>query len=432
MFKSEWKYLINNKKILIVLLAIALIPAIYCYIYLSSMWNTYGKVDHIPVNIVNEDKSVVFNGKEITIGDNLTRSLKDKDTFDFEETSSTKAEQRLRSGKSYMTIIIPKDFSKNATTLLSSHPQKMKINYKINSGQNFIVSKITTGAATNVNQKVSEQVTSTYSKVILKALSGAQNGMVEAGTATNQISSQSPSPQLKAGTQQLSGALLSGAARLNTISKNDQTADHLATPISEHLTDINKVPNNGTGMAPFAIALGIYVAGIALGTMYDNDPHKKPTSAFGWWLSKASIITAVAIVQSVILFFTLTKLNNLQVNSQFDLFGELILGSLLFQSLIFCLSTLLGGVGTWLVSIILVTQVVSSGGLYPMQLVGHFAQTMNQWLPMTYLIDSLRSTISTNLNIQTDILIMIAMIIGFNALSIVKFRFITIHKTLKI
>lgn len=396
------------------------------------MWNTYGKIDHIPVSIVNEDRSVTFNGKRITIGDNLTRSLKDKDVFDFEETSSTKADRRLRSGKSYMTIIIPKDFSKNSTTLLSSHPQKMKINYQINSGQNFIVSKITTGAATNVNQKVSEQVTSTYSKVILKALSGAQNGMTRAGTVTNQLSSQSPSPQLKAGTQQLSGALLSGAAGLNTISKNEQTAGHLATPISEHLTDINKVPNNGTGMAPFAIALGIYVAGIALGTMYDNDPHKKPTSAFGWWLSKASIITVVAIVQSVILFFTLTKLNNLQVNSQFDLFSELILGSLLFQSLIFCLSTLLGGVGTWLVSIILVTQVVSSGGLYPMQLVGHFAQTMNQWLPMTYLINSLRSTISTNLNIQSDILIMIAMIIGFNALSIVKFRFITIHKPLQI
>lgn len=428
MFKSEWKYLINNKKFLIVLLAIALIPAIYCYIYLSSMWNTYGKVDHIPVNIVNEDKSVAFNGKRITIGENLTRSLKDKDVFDFEETSSTKAEQRLRSGKSYMTIIIPKDFSKNATTLLSSHPQKMKIN----SGQNFIVSKITTGAATNVNQKVSEQVTSTYSKVILKALSGAQNGMVEAGTATNQISSQSPSPQLKAGTQQLSGALLNGAARLNTISKNEQTADHLATPISEHLTDINKVPNNGTGMAPFAIALGLYVGGIALGTMYDNDPRKKPTSAFGWWLSKASVVATVGIVQSVILLFTLIKLNNLQVNSQFDLFGELILGSLLFQSLIFCLSTLLGGIGTWLVSIILVTQVVSSGGLYPMQLVGHFAQTMNQWLPMTYLIDSLRSTISTNLSIQSDILIMIAMIIGFNALSIAKFHFVMLHEPLEI
>ena len=100
--------------------------------------------------------------------------------------------------------------------------------------------------------------------------------------------------------------------------------------------------------------------------------------------------------------------------------------------MIFCLSTLLGGVGTWLVSIILVTQVVSSGGLYPVQLVGHFAQIMNQWLPMTYLTNSLRSTISTNLNIQSDILIMIAMIIGFNALSITRFRFITIHEPLEI
>lgn len=185
-------------------------------------------------------------------------------------------------------------------------------------------------------------------------------------------------------------------------------------------------------MAPFAIALGIYVAGITLGTMYDIDSHKKPTSAFGWWLSKASVITAVGIVQSVILFFTLIKLNNLQVNSQFNLLGELILGSLLFQSLIFCLSTLLGGIGTWLVSIILVTQVVSSGGLYPIQLVGNFAQAMNQWLPMTYLINSLRSTISTNLNIQSDILIMIAMIIGFNVLSIAKLQFIMVHEPLKV
>lgn len=99
-FKSEWKYLIDNKRILIVLLAIALIPAIYCYIYLSSMWNTYGKINQIPVNIVNEDKSVAFNGKRIAIGENLTRSLKDKEVFDFEETGSTKADQRLRSGKS--------------------------------------------------------------------------------------------------------------------------------------------------------------------------------------------------------------------------------------------------------------------------------------------------------------------------------------------
>ncbi|WDT66654.1 YhgE/Pip family protein [Companilactobacillus crustorum] len=144
MFKAEWNFLLKNKKILIVLLVIALIPAIYCYIYLSAMWNTYGMVNNIPVAIVNNDRSANFNNKKITIGKNLTDNLKKKNTFDFKEMSYQKAERELQNGKTYMIINIPKDFSKNASTLLSKTPRKMEINYRINSGQNFIVSKITT------------------------------------------------------------------------------------------------------------------------------------------------------------------------------------------------------------------------------------------------------------------------------------------------
>ncbi len=433
MFKTQWNFLFKNKKALIVLLAIALIPAIYCYIYLSAMWNTYGKVDDIPVAIVNDDKSVNFRNKKIAIGKDLTNSLKKKDTFDFKEMSYQKAEKNLQNGNVYMVINIPKDFSQNASTLLSEKPRQMKINYHINSGQNFIVSKIITGGATNINQKVSNYVTTTYSTVILQALNGAQNGMKQAGTVSGEMSNQVNSPQLKAGTAQLSSALLNGVAKLNTISTRNKNADQLSAPISEHLTDINKVPNNGTGMAPFAIALGLYVSGIALETMFDGfDPHKKVTSAFSWWASKASVIGVVGVIQSAILFLTLVRFNNLVVSNQLMLLIELLLGSFLFQSLIFCLSTLLGGIGNWLISIILVTQVVSSGGLYPTQLVNHFSQSMNQWLPMTYLINSLRSTISTNLNIQSDILIMIAMIVFFNTLLLAKFKLSIKHDVINI
>lgn len=433
MFKAEWNFLFKNKKALIILLAISLIPAIYCYIYLSAMWNTYGKVDDIPVAIVNNDRPVNFRNKPIAIGENLTNNLKKKDVFDFKEMTYHKAEKNLQAGKIYMVIDIPKNFSQNASTLISDKPRQMKINYRINSGQNFIVSKITTGGATNINQKVSKQVTSTYTAVILQALNNAQNGMKQAGTASETMSYQVNSPQLKIGTTQLSSALLNGAAKLNTISTGNKNAAQLSAPISEHLTDIDKVPNNGTGMAPFAIALGLYVSGIALGTMFDGfDPHKKATSALSWWASKASVIGAVGVVQSVVLFLTLIRFNNLVVSNQLMLFIELLLGSFLFQSLIFCLSTLLGGVGTWLVSIILVTQVVSSGGLYPTQLVNHFSQSMNQWLPMTYLINSLRSTISTSLNIQSDILVMISMIIFFNTLLLTKFKLSMEHGVINI
>ncbi|QJS45091.1 hypothetical protein EEJ46_05655 [Lactiplantibacillus plantarum] len=47
MFKTEWNKLVHENGIFI-LFAIALIPAIYCWLYLSSMWDTYGKMDNIP------------------------------------------------------------------------------------------------------------------------------------------------------------------------------------------------------------------------------------------------------------------------------------------------------------------------------------------------------------------------------------------------
>lgn len=63
MLRSEWRYLMQHKMMVVVLVAIALIPAIYCFIYLSSMWDTYGKMDQLPVAIVDHDRPVTYHGK---------------------------------------------------------------------------------------------------------------------------------------------------------------------------------------------------------------------------------------------------------------------------------------------------------------------------------------------------------------------------------
>ncbi|WP_240704384.1 YhgE/Pip family protein [Companilactobacillus zhachilii] len=143
---------------------------------------------------------------------------------------------------------------------------------------------------------------------------------------------------------------------------------------------------------------------------------------FNWWFSKASVIGIVATIQSIVLWFTLIKFNNLVVKSQSILFLELLLGSSLFLSLIFCLRNLLGGFGTWLVSIVLVLQLASSGGLYPTQLLSPFAKAMNQWLPMTYLINALRATISTSVPIQNNLWTVVVITIGLNLLIIARFK----------
>ncbi|WP_129319685.1 YhgE/Pip family protein [Lacticaseibacillus chiayiensis] len=616
MFKSEWRYLFQHKMMLVVLIAIALIPAIYCFIYLSSMWDTYGKMDDLPVAIVNHDQSVTYHGNHITIGKNLTQNLDKSNSLDFHHVSAKTAARRLRQGKYYMVLTIPKDFSKTATTILTATPQKMNLYFKFNSGQNFIASKMTTGAATAIKAKVSAQVTKLDATVVLKALHQATNGMAKAanggqslangakklttgesqmasGTASmsagvdkliagnnslisgnttmtngfnqlkdhsaalttglaqiqtglTQLAQKTPalaqgtlklnqlaqsmqkqltsgtfnqkqlaaesaalttglqsltsgsqaidtgsskllagssalnsglttytngvnalatgnqaighgldevqtnlpalqsgterlstgtsalangSQQILQGSQTLSGSLTAAVKKLSVIHTNEENASALATPVHEVTSDIAKIPNNGTGMAPFAIAIGLYVGGIALGTMYEAFlPYKKPRHALTWWASKASVIGSVGLLQAILLNWSLTSGNHLHVASQGAFFGTILLGSLLFLSLIFCLRLLLGGFGTWLVSIVLVLQLAGSGGLYPTYLVNSFAKAINAWLPMTYLIDALRSLISTHQSIVNNVWIMIALIVGFNLAMILRFR-IGLHQS---
>ncbi|WP_125573060.1 YhgE/Pip family protein [Levilactobacillus huananensis] len=454
MLKSEWHALWQHKPLILVLLMIALIPAIYCYLYLSSMWNTYGHTDNIPVAIVNHDQPATIHGKTIAIGRQLTHTLSRSDGLDFHHLSEATAKRRLKAGKVYLIVTVPRDFSQDATTLLTAHPQQMQLHYTQNSGQNFIVSKITSGMATSITTRVSREVTKLNVQALLAAVHGAATGMATAAKGSTELAS--GSQQLGLGTQKLLTAtapvhnhtlttgltasqqgiqrlqqgattlgqgLTKGHQQLTTIADTTTTATALAQPVAVQSHDIAKVPNNGTGMAPFAIAIGLYVGGIALGTMYDGAIfYRKPRLALTWWGSKASVVGAVALIQSGLLFFTLRQANGLTVRSESALFWAILLGSVLFLSLIFCLRLLLGGFGTWLISIVLVLQLASSGGLYPTPLVSTFAQRLNPWLPMTYLIDLLRSAISTNTDTNTAWGILLSMIVGFNLLVILKFH----------
>lgn len=482
MIKAEWQYLIKNKRMIVVLLAIAIIPAIYCLLYLSSIWNTYSHLDDIPVAVVNYDKSVHYNGKDIHIGNKLVHALKKSDSLDYHNVSASAAKHGLHDGKYYMSVTFPSNFSKNATSLLSDHPQQMQIHYRISSGRNFVVAKMTAGATSAIEQKVSKQVTQMYTTVLLTALKNTSKGMQVAGLANQKVAA--GETQLQAGTTKLTTGstqmgtglttmqqkipaspttlpikqgltklgtantqitagetksglamtkltagntaiatkLLSGSQKLSTIHANNNNAYYLANPVKTTLTDEAKVPNNGTGMAPFAISLGIFVGGIGLGTMFDGyKPFKNPKNFFTWWASKASIIATVGVIQSVLLYGTLNKFLGLKTQSNPRLFLLILLGAWAFLSIIFALKILLGAVGTWLVTIFLVLQISSSTGLYPIQLTSNLASNLSPYLPMTYLIDGLRNAISLGGGIRYDVILLTIFIAVANIIVIFKF-----------
>ena len=61
----------------------ALVPAIYNYIFLGSMWDPYGKLNDLPVAVVNLDKTSELNGKKNSkLGDDVIAEMKKSKDLD--------------------------------------------------------------------------------------------------------------------------------------------------------------------------------------------------------------------------------------------------------------------------------------------------------------------------------------------------------------
>ena len=156
MLKKEWKSLLHNKLLLVVVVAVIVIPTIYTTLFLGSMWDPYGNLDKLPVAVVNKDQPVVYEGKKLQVGEELTDKLKEEESLCFNFVEDEVAEQGLKNGTYYMVITIPEDFSENAATLMDDKPKKMELRYETNPGTNYIASKMGETAMEKVKNSVAE------------------------------------------------------------------------------------------------------------------------------------------------------------------------------------------------------------------------------------------------------------------------------------
>ena len=169
----------------IAMAAIVLIPTIYTTLFLGSMWDPYGNVDQLPVAVVNNDKSVDYEGKTLAVGDELVDKLKENDQLDFHFVSADKAEKGIADGTYYMVITIPSDFSENASTLMDDEPKKMELQYATNPGTNYIASKMSETALAKIQKEVSESVTKEYTETIFDQMGTVGDGMCNVSLGTS-------------------------------------------------------------------------------------------------------------------------------------------------------------------------------------------------------------------------------------------------------
>ena len=219
MFK-EWKAIFKKPTFIIVMIGISLIPALYNIIFLSSMWDPYGKLSELPVAVVNKDKEASYNGQTMTIGEDMVSNLKENKSLDFHFVDEDEGKKGLEDGNYYMVVTLPSDLSEKAASILTDHPEQMQIDYQTSSGHSFIASKMSDSAMTQLKQNVSTNVTETYTKALFNKMVELKDGMSQAASGSEKLTD--GANQLVAGSQTLTTNLHSLADSSLTFSNGTE------------------------------------------------------------------------------------------------------------------------------------------------------------------------------------------------------------------
>lgn len=75
----------------IALIFLIIVPLIYAGFFLAGYWNPYGKLDNLPVAVVNQDKGSMMDGERIEAGKEFVKELKENQELDFHFISEEKA-----------------------------------------------------------------------------------------------------------------------------------------------------------------------------------------------------------------------------------------------------------------------------------------------------------------------------------------------------
>lgn len=202
--------------------------------------------------------------------------------------------------------------------------------------------------------------------------------------------------QLDGGSHELAGKLSDATAQTSRLQATDSMYDMFAGPVELDVQKVNEVPNYGTGFAPYFLSLGLYVGALLITIVYSvREPAVLPANGWSWFWSKALTLMLIGAVQALIADAALFFILDLQVKSV-PLFVLLsVVTSVTFMMLIQFLVTTMHNPGRFLAIVILIFQLTSSAGTFPLELIPDWLQKITPWLPMTYSVAGLKDVISS-------------------------------------
>ncbi|EGU71585.1 YhgE/Pip N-terminal domain protein, partial [Streptococcus mitis SK569] len=227
---------------------------------------------------------------------------------------------------------------------------------------------------------------------------------------------------LQTGVVSLGQGLSNASDQLKSASTESKNAEILSNPLNLSKTDNDQVPVNGIAMAPYMISVALFVAAISTNMIFAKLPSgRHPESRWAWLKSRAEINGIIAVLAGILVYGGV-HLIGLTANHEMRTFILIILTSLVFMSMVTALTTWNSRIGAFFSLILLLLQLASSAGTYPLALTNNFFRAINPWLPMSYSVSGLRQTISMTGNIHHQVIFLAVILALFTGLGMLAYR----------
>lgn len=186
-FGKELTAVMRNRRVLIPVIAVLMIPVLYTAMFLGAFWDPYGRLSDLPVAVVNADKGAEFNGKQLKIGQEFEGQLKKNPQFDWRFVTKDEADAGLKNNTYYMAIEIPEDFSEKTTTLTSDQPAAAKLAFLPNESYNFLASQIGNTAVEKMKALLNKEVTEAYARTVFGQMEQLVDGIGQASDGAGKL-----------------------------------------------------------------------------------------------------------------------------------------------------------------------------------------------------------------------------------------------------
>ena len=227
---------------------------------------------------------------------------------------------------------------------------------------------------------------------------------------------------LQTGVASLGQGLSNASDQLKIASTESQNAEILSNPLSLSKTDNDQVSVNGIAMAPYIISVALFVAAISTNMIFAKLPSgRHPESRWAWLKSRAEINGIIAVLAGILVYGGV-HLIDITANHEMRTFILIILISLVFMSMVTALTTWNSRIGAFFSLILLLLQLASSVGTYPLALTNDFFRAINPWLPMSYSVSGLRQTISMTGNIHHQVIFLAVILVLFICLGMLAYQ----------